>query len=215
MSNQPKAKWTCDGENYWSADVGTYRLEADPNDGDWNAYVLSGDYQSPSWNAEGYCETPCDVVTLMLAAESALATHLRSVADTMTWPKAPVAEPAPYAYSAPTEIGRQMREAWEKDWPEVSKLARCIVLPLKERDITNLGQNEIYVGGSKLAFGEALHALAARTSGTWAWAKQQMYAGAQVRRRDHWFGARVLESADLGVFDNVTDHAATDWEVVK
>jgi hypothetical protein len=42
-----------------------------------------GDY----WEAHDAIDGPCDVVTLMLAAESALAAHLRAVADTMTWPE--------------------------------------------------------------------------------------------------------------------------------
>lgn len=156
MSNQPKAKWTCDGENYWIAYVGTYRLCADGKDGMW--FVEHDDTDAPL-DITVDCGTPCDVVTLMLAAESALATHLRSVADSLVWPEEAVAEPAPYAYIALTEIGRQMREAWEKAWPEVSKLARCVVLPIKEHDVTNIGQTEIYVGGLKLEPGATYSAV--------------------------------------------------------
>lgn len=164
MSNQPKANWSSQGsKTYWTTFIGTYHLHALSDEGSWFVEHCADD---ADLNIRGNCGTPCDVVTLMLAAESALATHLRSVADTMIWPEEPVAEPAPYALSAlpPYEY---------RDWRA--------------------------------------------TAGTWAWAEQQLYAGAQICRRDpmRLCAPRVLGFADLGVFDNATDHAATNWELFK
>lgn len=111
MTNQPKAKWERDEseENGWRADVGPYTLSArvlyagglwevfeedqgndypthDPNVYEWSA-----------WKTDGTVSGPCDVIELMLAAESALAAHLRAVADTMTWPEAEASDPEFFA----------------------------------------------------------------------------------------------------------------------
>lgn len=85
---QPKANWSSIYEKYWDAFIGQYRLTVMANIGEWLIYnddaKRSGDMRIV---ARGEVSTPCDDVVLMLAAESALATHLRAVADTMTWPE--------------------------------------------------------------------------------------------------------------------------------
>lgn len=87
MSDQPKAKWKRSrAGGSWDADVGPYELWCTEASGDW--IINEQPSSTPhAFNAYGSVDTPCDTVTLMLAAESALADHLRAVADTMTWPE--------------------------------------------------------------------------------------------------------------------------------
>lgn len=206
MSNQPKAKWTCDGENYWTVYVGTYRLCVCGKDGTW--FVEHDDTDAPL-AVTGKCGTPCDVVTLMLTAESTLATHLRSVADTMTWPDAPAEEP-----TVAIDVETHNTQYWNAGQIEIHVGG----VKLSSGEISNVSfdQTEIYVGAKLTPIWiTPKERVAEHVVGTWAWAKQQMYAGAQVCRRDHQPGPRVLECGDLGVFDNSEDHAASDWELVK
>lgn len=93
MTNQPKAKWEPDARSRcWGATVGPYELNIDRRG--WSVTHDTGEFE-----ADGEFAGPVDTVTLMLAAESALAAHLRAVADTMTWPEAVEdGEATPIAY---------------------------------------------------------------------------------------------------------------------
>lgn len=77
---KPKAEWIKYESGSWCAEIGPYSVNAEPVRGAW--WVDSSEGELASNETEG----PCDVVTLMLAAEEALRAHLAGVAESMRWP---------------------------------------------------------------------------------------------------------------------------------